>query len=101
MGKWPKVSLKIVATECTGKDLQPGDLFSTASQDYWDNYILVHPGAIGERVYIRTEVPAMVAPDLDAIIYKIEIIKTDVINSAIDCTAELIVEGKAEIHSCN
>jgi hypothetical protein len=83
MGKWPKVSLKIVATECTGKDLQPGDLFSTSGQDYWDNYIWSHPGAIGERVYIRTEVPAMVAPDLDALIYKIEIIKTEIIKTGV------------------
>ena len=43
--------MKIIATKVKAKDLQPGDLFSTASQLYWDSR---DANAIGEKVYIRT-----------------------------------------------
>ena len=45
--------MKIIATKIKGKDLKAGDLFSTASQLYWDNYNNNH--SIGEKVYIRTD----------------------------------------------
>lgn len=46
--------MKLTATPILGKDLKPGDLFSTAGQYYWDHPA---PDSIGERVYIRTESP--------------------------------------------
>jgi hypothetical protein len=42
----------IQAVSIKAKDLKPGDMFSTASQAYWDERDEV---AIGEKVYIRTE----------------------------------------------
>lgn len=45
--------LIFTATACTGKDLKPGDAFSTHGQDYWDTHR--DHKAIGERVYIRTD----------------------------------------------
>lgn len=65
--------MRIKATACKGKDLLPGDLFSTANQYYWDT--IKDRFSIGERVYIRTETPSNVTTDAEAIIYKIEIIK--------------------------
>ena len=47
--------MKINAVKIKAKDLKPGDLFSTASQLYWDHHKNHH--SIGERVYIRTEEP--------------------------------------------
>lgn len=47
--------LKIIATQVKSQELVPGDLFSTAGPEYWDNILEVD--SIGERVYIRTEVP--------------------------------------------
>ena len=46
--------MKITATPITGKELKPGDLFSTAGQFYWDHR---DPASIGERVYLRTDAP--------------------------------------------
>ena len=43
--------MRIIATEIKGKDLKPGELFSTANQFYWDNRLQ----SIGEKVYIRTD----------------------------------------------
>jgi hypothetical protein len=42
--------MKIIAEPCLCKDLQPGDLFSTLGQEYWD----CAGGGVGEKVYIRT-----------------------------------------------
>ena len=38
--------------EMRGKDLQPGELFSSEGASYWDHR---DPSSIGEKVYIRTE----------------------------------------------
>lgn len=62
--------MKIIATECKAKDLKPGDLFSTASQEYWD---IVHTdNAVGEKVYIRTNSPTSKEQEND-LIYRITI----------------------------
>lgn len=61
--------MRIIATSIKGKDLKPGDLFSTAGQLYWDNY---NPQSIGERVYIRTEAPTP-SDDANAEIFRITI----------------------------
>jgi hypothetical protein len=43
--------------EVRAEELQPGDLFSTAGSDYWNNAQGRDPKAIGERLYVRTEAP--------------------------------------------
>lgn len=43
--------MKVIATKVCCKDLRPGDLFSTAGQDYWSFF---DPRSLGERAYIRT-----------------------------------------------
>ncbi len=65
--------LKITATRCNGIDLQPGDLFSTVGQPYWDG--VVQRQSIGERAYIRTDQPAYAAPDPDLEVYRLTIEK--------------------------
>lgn len=61
--------LKIKATRIKGKDLKPGDLFSTAGPFYWSRR---DPMAIGEKVYIRTD--ASFGQDQEEqIVFKIEI----------------------------
>jgi hypothetical protein len=63
--------MKINATKIMGKDLKPGDLFSTVGQIYWDvsdNDKL----RIGEKVYIRTNSPCP-KDQLEEPIYKITI----------------------------
>ena len=44
---------KIEIVNC--EDLQPGDLFTTATQAYWD--ATNERGSIGEKVYVRTNEP--------------------------------------------
>ena len=63
--------MKIKATPIKGKDLKPGDLFSTAGPLYWDDVKDTY--AIGEKVYIRTETPYDRANDFNSTVYKIEI----------------------------
>lgn len=48
------MTMRFEAEPVKGKDLKPGDLFSTASQFYWDHR---DPSALGEKVYVRTEAP--------------------------------------------
>ena len=67
--------MKIKATLLKGKDLEPGDLFSTMGQAYWDGVSISADNSIGERVYIRTNTPSELAIDKEMAIYKIEIIK--------------------------
>ena len=47
--------MKIYSKAVLCKDLKPGDLFSTAHQAYWD--LMDTTQAIGEKIYIRTNVP--------------------------------------------
>lgn len=67
--------MKILATPVKGKDLKPGDLFSVKGPAYW-NHCLEH-GSIGEKVYIRTDVPAELAGDENETVYRIEIMTSD------------------------
>ena len=46
--------MRVQVKEVKVEDLEPGDLFSTAGEDYWDN---LDDGSVGEKVYIRTDVP--------------------------------------------
>ena len=48
--------MTIQAIKIMAKDLQPGDLFSTAGPIYWSNIKSNH--SLGEKVYIRTEEPS-------------------------------------------
>jgi hypothetical protein len=63
--------IRINATAILGRDLRPGDLFSTEGPAYWDGFQQFY--SIGERVYIRTASPAAQAPDADEEVYRIEI----------------------------
>ena len=49
----PGVSIK--AEAMLGGELRPGDMFSTAGQEYWDRAL--EGPSIGEQVYIRTNSP--------------------------------------------
>jgi hypothetical protein len=62
--------MKIVATPIRASELRAGELFSTADQNYWDGRDRF---AVGERVYVRTEALAQLAPDDNATVYRIEI----------------------------
>jgi hypothetical protein len=63
--------IRINATAILGRDLRPGDLFSTAGPEYWDGFPTFP--SIAERVYIRTASPATQSPDADEEVYRIEI----------------------------
>jgi hypothetical protein len=63
--------IRINAVPVLGRDLRPGELFSTAGPEYWDGFPIFQ--SIGERVYIRTASPADEAPDADEEVYRIEI----------------------------
>lgn len=63
---------RIRATPMKGRDLKPGDLFSTAGAGYWNQFPT--RDSVGERVYLRTNAPADAFPDADEEIYKIEVI---------------------------
>jgi len=49
--------VKIVAIKVKAGDLEPGDLFSTGGQNYWDGVMQDIEDVVGERVYIRTDAP--------------------------------------------
>ena len=61
--------MKITAEPVAGKELIPGELFSTAGQFYWDHR---NPDAIGERVYIRTDAP-LPRDQEDAVVHRITV----------------------------
>ncbi len=67
--------MQIKATRIAAKTLLPGDLFSTADQDYWNKNVNgKHTNhSIGERVYIRTSEPCPAYQE-DDLIYKIDIV---------------------------
>jgi hypothetical protein len=66
------MTIEIRATRCKGKDLKPGDLFSTAGPEYWADF--KSKQSIGERVYIRTHAPATPETGPEADVYRIEIV---------------------------
>lgn len=52
--------MKVIATQIKGKELEAGDLFSTADQLHWDSFANaaeIDQSRIGEKVYIRTNAP--------------------------------------------
>lgn len=61
--------MRILAEPVKGRDLRAGDLFSTASQLYWDNR---DDKSIGEKVYIRTDTPLTIEQGAEDI-YRITI----------------------------
>jgi hypothetical protein len=64
-------TLKFKCEKVKGRDLKPGDLFSTVGDLYWN--LGRDPETIGEKVYIRTEAPPE-ADDLDSEVYRITIL---------------------------
>lgn len=73
-------NVRILAEPIIAKDLKPGDLFSMAGPEHWGVFDRDIPNfsgllPVGEKVYIRTNAPVENAPDGDAIVYRITIIK--------------------------
>ena len=63
--------MRIKAERIIARDLQPGDLFSVAPQEYWDH--AMQSGSCGEKVYIRMTTEADDFPDADTVVYRITI----------------------------
>ena len=64
--------MEIIATKLKARELLPGDLFSTADQNYWDS--AMKSGTVGEKVYIRMyECGPEDQQDMD--IYRIEVVR--------------------------
>ena len=63
--------MRIKAERILARDLQPGDLFSVAPQEYWDHAMQI--GSCGEKVYIRTNASADDFKDANAIVNRITI----------------------------
>jgi len=63
--------MRIKAERILARDLQPGDLFSVAPQEYWDH--AMQSGSCGEKVYIRTNASADDFKDANAIVNRITI----------------------------
>ena len=69
--------MKIKIIKVKGKDLKPGDLFSSLGKTFWNETNLKQlekSGVIGQKVYILTNVELSKEQKEDTI-YKIEIIK--------------------------
>lgn len=62
--------MRIKAEKVKGKDLRPGDLFSTAGQLYWDG--IEARAALAEKVYIRMDTPCPES-ELEVEIFRITI----------------------------
>lgn len=62
---------KVTCEAVAGKDLKPGDLFSTAGPQYWDRFD--EAMGVGERVYIRTNNPPHAADDCEKVVYRLTI----------------------------
>ena len=78
--------MKIVAVRCSGRNLKPGNLFSTVGPEYWDH--IADRRSIGEKVWIRTDTPASDAPDEDILVYRIIVSQDPAFNAewaAADC----------------
>lgn len=67
--------VRIKAELVTGRDLAPGDLFSTAGPEYWDNAL--DRASVGERVFIRTNSSPDRVDDADQPIYRITIERSE------------------------
>lgn len=64
------MTAKIFVEEIVARDLQPGDLFTTMPQQYWD-YAMNVKGGVGEAVYVRTNISTDRAPDSDTMVFKV------------------------------
>jgi hypothetical protein len=62
--------MRVRVTRVRSAALLPGELFSTANQEYWDHR---DPLAVGERVYIRTDAPCP-PEQAEEPIYRVEIL---------------------------
>lgn len=62
-----------------GRDLVPGDLFSTVGPDYWSGAL--DQGSLAERAFIRTNTPASHGPDPDAPVYRLIVTVTRAVGS--------------------
>lgn len=64
--------MRIKAYKVKCSELKPGDLFSTQGEKYWEHPLRDGDNPVGQKVYIRTEVPC---PETEANedIYKIKI----------------------------
>jgi len=69
------VPVKIKAELVTGRDLKPGELFSTAGQAYWDT--AMDKGSVGEAVYIRSNTSAALYLDANDTVYRITIERSE------------------------
>jgi hypothetical protein len=61
--------IRFKATETTCEQVKPGEAFSSAGPEYWDN---PNPGSIGERVFLRTDASCPAA-DIGKSIYVITV----------------------------
>ena len=71
--------MRIIVTPVKAKDLEPGDLFTTGNQQYWDAVSLPKHETglpVGERVFIRTPTPCP-PEQAECLIYKLQIEKED------------------------
>ena len=69
--------MKIKTELVKGKDLKPGDLFSTRGDDYWQHLNSKILLSLGEKVYIRTEAPLPSIAEGEEQVYRITIEKGD------------------------
>lgn len=86
--------MRIFAEETTGGELAPGELFSTAGPQYWDH--AGEKGSLGERVYIRTEVPT---PDTEAqaVVYRITVQAGSPTEDAYAVRDALVLAGRGDV----
>ena len=64
-------TVRVKAELCLGRDLKPGELFSTAGPDYWSNFS--SKDSVGARVYVRTCTSPDAVSDADETVYRITI----------------------------
>lgn len=65
------MTARVLVEQVKAKDLQPGDLFTIMSQDYWD--LAMDLKGVGESVYVRTNRSANDADDADSSVFKVTI----------------------------
>jgi hypothetical protein len=68
---------RIIPEKMKGRDLVPGDLFSHAvyGQAYWRGAL--DGASIGEKVYVRTNVPLDMVPDPDQEVWRLTIVRDE------------------------
>ncbi len=67
--------MKYITTKIKGKDLKPGDLFSTVGPEFWETGDASRDvECIGHKVYIRTEAPPETVEDGESFVYKITVV---------------------------